>query len=332
MNIYNLLNFIYNHSIKNSKTQNKIRLMKKVAVVIPVHNRLSYTLECLTILEQQRDTLFYKKNQVFTIVLDDGSTDNTSDNIRLKHPEVIVLQGNGHLWWSGSMNIAVKYALSELKCDFILLWENDIEPLPGYFDNLQLRLENWSENEIICSKIIYKVNPTVIFAMGGIFNIRTGFKKLVGRSQPDSEEYQQISEADWFCGQGILLHKSVFDTIGFFDEKIFPQYHGDSDFSLRATKSGFKNRFYPELKILNDTSITGISHVKNKTIRQFIDTLFSIRSNTNIIKDIQFYHRHTTRIFAYLPLLKRYFIYIGGYGKWKILGIFGINKNYDEFY
>lgn len=306
--------------------------MYKIAIVIPVHNRLSYTKECLTNLEQQKNTSFYSKNEIITVVVDDGSTDDTSEYIRTKYPEVILLQGNGHLWWSGSMNVAVKYALSELKCDFVLLWENDIEPVPGYFDHLQLRLENWSENEIICSKIMYKVNPTVIFAMGGVFNIRTGYKKLVGRAQPDSGEYQQIREADWFCGQGILLHKSIFDSIGFFDEKIFPQYHGDSDFSLRATKAGFKNRFYPELKILNDTSTTGISHIKNKTIAQFIRTLFSIRSNTNIIKDFQFYHRHTTHILAYLPMLKGYFSYIGGFCKWKVLGIFGIHKKYDEFY
>lgn len=306
--------------------------MKKVAILIPVHNRKSYTLECLKVLENQKGTSFFTKNEIFTIVIDDGSTDYTSENIRLKHTEVIVLQGNGNLWWSGSMNLGVKYALAELKCDFILLWENDIEPLPGYFDHLQLRLDNWSADEIICSKIMYKVNPTVIFAMGGVFDIRTGNKKLIGRSQPDSEEYQQIIDADWFCGQGILLHRSVFETVGFFDEKIFPQYHGDADFSLRATISGYKNRFYPELKILNDTSTTGINHIKNKTIRQFIHTLFSIRSNTNIIKDVQFYHRHTTSIFAHTPLLKKYFIYIGGYCKWKVLGIFGVHKQYDEFY
>lgn len=306
--------------------------MNSIALLIPVHNRLDYTKDCLKVLEQHRNKLFFVSNTVFTILIDDGSTDGTFAWIKDNYPEVIILHGNGTLWWSGSMNLGTKYALETLKCDFILTWENDITPFPEYFDNLQLVINNLKEVQIACSKIYYKINSTRIFAMGGIFDSRSGYKNLIGRLEDDSEEYQHVKDVDWFCGQGILIHKSVFARIGYFDEKVFPQYYGDADFALRAKKSGFKNLVFPELKLTNDTSTTGISHIKNKTIRQFLDSFFSIRSNANIIKDIQFYNRHATSVLAYNAILKRQFRYIGGFIKWKILGMFGIQRKNVEFY
>lgn len=303
-----------------------------IAILVPVFNRLDQTRNCLKILADQNKSAFFSNNDIFTIIADDGSTDGTSDYVKANYPEIIVLHGNGNLWWSGSMNLGIKYALDKLACDFILLWENDIMPLPNYFNNLQSILTERNENQIICSKIYYKVNAAVIFAMGGIFNSRTGYKKLIGRQENDAEEFQQAKVVDWFCGQGILIHKTVFEKIGYFDEKNFPQYHGDADFALRAKKAGFINIVYPQLKITNDTSTTGISHKKDKNLGQLLASLTSIRSNTNVIKDIKFYNRHTTNIFAYRALIKKYFVYIGSHVKWKVLGLFKKHKKYDEFY
>lgn len=307
-------------------------LTHTITILIPVFNRLEQTKECLKILQEQKNTDFFTQNKIFIIIADDGSTDGTEDFIHSNYPDAIVLKGNGNLWWSGSMNIAIKYAIKVLNCDFVLLWENDITPFTGYFDNLQMLLNKRQEKDIICSKIYYQINSNKIFAMGGIFNPRTGYKKLIGRQEDDSEEYQTVKDVDWFCGQGILIPKSVFSTIGYFDEKHFPQYHGDSDFAFRAKKAGFRNLVYPELKITNDTSTTGISHLKNKTFKQLIISLYSVRSNTNIFKNIRFYNRHATSIKAYIPLIKSYYKYIGGFIKWKSLALFGIHKNYSELY
>ncbi len=306
--------------------------MYKIAVVIPVYNRLSYTRECLTLLEQQRDTLFYTKNQVFTIVVDDGSTDKTSEYIRLEHPEVIVLQGNGNLWWSGSMNLGLHYAFDVLDCNFVLLWENDIFPVDNYFDNLQSIIEILDGNTIICSKVYYRVQPDIIFGMGGYFTPRTGKRSLIGRKEKDSPEYQKPIKVDWFFGQGILIHSKINAKIGYFDEKNFPQYYGDMDYALRAKKAGFSNVVYPNLKLLNDTATTGLSHIKNKSFKQFIESLTSIGSNTNIKIDLKFNRKHTTSIIAFKFIISKYYVYTASYLKWKFLGWFGIHRKNDELY
>jgi GT2 family glycosyltransferase len=306
--------------------------MNRIAVLIPVHNNLQHTIGCLKELEHHKNRLFFLKNKVFTILIDDGSTDGTSDWTKDNYPEVIILHGDGSLWWSGGMNLGVKYALEKLDCNFILLWENDISPVDSYFDSLQDLLDKRGDNDIICSKIYYLSHPTVIFAMGGFFNRKTGHKSLHGRLAEDNEDFSKILNVDWFCGQGNLIPKRVFDMIGFFDEKNFPQYHGDSDFALRAKYAGFNNLIYPELKLWNDVSTTGITHVHNKSFRLFFKTLTSLRSNNNIKKDILFYNRHATSIFAFKELIHKYFIYSGSFIKWKVLGWMGVKKEQSELY
>lgn len=300
--------------------------MKNIAFVIPVHNRLEYNQECLHILAGQEVTAFFKENNVSIIVIDDGSTDGTGDWIREYYPEVIVLEGDGNLWYSGSINLGIKYALSELQCEYIQIWENDIIPANGYFDHMQDVLDNCDESTLISSKLVYKNQPEIIHSMGGIFNSRTGEKGLIARNQKDGPEHQKALEIDWFSGQQVLIHKSVFERVGYFDEVNFPQYHADIDFSLRARNKGCKIMMYPSLKLLNDTEATGINYIPDPTLRQFIQSLFSLRSNTNIRRNIKFWRKHTTSVIAYKNLLMVYIVHIGNFVRWKVLGWFGITK------
>ena len=268
----------------------------KIAFVIPVHNRLDYNKECLQTLEQQKETLFFKNNEIKIIVVDDGSTDGTGDWIREYRKDVTVLQGDGNLWYSGSMNLGMRYAFDHFDSDFIMVWENDIFPVDAYFDHLQEILERWDGNTLICSKLNYRSHPERIFGMGGTFDPKTGRRRLIGMSKLDGPEYEADREVDWFLGQGVLLHKDIVAKVGYLDEKNFPQYHADIDYSLRARYAGYKNIVYHKIKLLNDTSMTGISHKKDKSLKDFIESLTSIRSNQNIKKDLKFLRIHGTSI------------------------------------
>ena len=301
----------------------------KIAFVIPVFNRLEHNKECLKILEEQKDTKFFTRNEIIIIFVDDGSTDGTEAWIRENYPEVVVLRGDGNLWYSGSLNFGMRHAMDELKCDFIQIWENDIIPGEGYFDHMQDILEQWDGRSLIASKLYYQVQPDVIFSMGGVFNPRNGHKALIGRNQKDRAEYEQEREVDWFSGQQGLIHREIIEKVGYLDDKNFPQYHADVDYSLRVKSAGFRNMIYPKLKLYNDSEATGINQQKNKTFRQFFETLHSIRSNNNIRKDIIFYKKHGAGLLSYRGMIRKYYIYAGSFFKWKFLGWLGIKKKDD---
>jgi len=222
------------------------------------------------------------------------------------------------------MNLGIKHALGKCNSDFIMLWENDIFPVNGYFDNLQRILEKWDGKTLICSKLYFRSQPDTILGMGGIFDRKTGRKYLIGRTEKDGPQFQKDLEVDWFSGMGVLIHKNIIQEVGYLDEKNFPQYHSDIDYSLRAVDKGYKNKVYHKLRLLNDAETTGISHKENKSFKDFIESLASIRSNNNIRRNIRFYRIHATSILAYRTLIRKYYIYTGSFIKWKVLGWFGI--------
>lgn len=296
-----------------------------IAILIPVHNGLQFTSRCLEglylCLKNLSDISTYFK----IIVIDDGSTDNTSDWIKMNYPETVILFGDGSLWWSGGINKGTHYAISELKSDYILWWNNDIHAQDNYFKQLLSIIEENNTETLIGSKIYYADKPDVIWSMGGIFDPRSGEKYTIGMMKNDSDQFNVIHEADWLPGMGTLVHRSVFEQLGYVNQIEFPQYHGDSDFTFKAKLAGFRIKVYPSLKIWNDKSNSGMIH--NNSFNQLFKSLFSIRSNYNIKKDFLFYQKYALTIRAYFPLMRKYLNYIGGFMKWKILSILRINTN-----
>jgi GT2 family glycosyltransferase len=299
-----------------------------IAILIPVHNGLNFTKKCLDNLNNIIQSLGDKSEIFKVIVIDDGSTDGTKDWIIENYPATIILKGDGHLWWSGGINKGIDHAINGLKCDYTLWWNNDIHCSTDYFTNLLGIVDEISSEIIIGSKIYFADEQQLIWSMGGLFDPHTGEKYTIGMNETDSDDFEQIKEADWLPGMGTLIHKSVFEKIGQVNDKDFPQYHGDSDFTYRAKLAGYHIRVFPQLKIWNDKSNSGIQHYNN--FRILLLSLFDIRSNYHLGKDFLFYHRYAESVVAYKTLFLKYSFYIGGFIKWRILGLLGIRKSNEN--
>lgn len=297
---------------------------RKIALIIPVFNGLRFTAACL---DGLADKLKFpgSNGAKFTIVVcDDGSTDGTADWISTNHPEVVLLKGDGNLWWSGCINSGTRYAIENLQCDYILWWNNDIEPSEDYFSQLLKIMEQTDVSTIVGSKIYYAGDSSRIWSLGGIFNPRTGQKYMTAMGEPDSDQFNRVYDADWLPGMGSLMHRSVYEKIGYLDNLNFPQYHGDSDFTYRAHLSGFHIKVFPQLKIWNDKSNSGLMH--NNSYKMLIRSLHDIKSSYYLKKDLNFYRKYATSALAYQTLAVKYCLYVGGFFKWKFLSLVGVRK------
>jgi GT2 family glycosyltransferase len=278
----------------------------KVTVVIPVHNRIAQTLECLASLCEEN----YPNMKL--IVVDDGSTDGTDKIVPSKFPEVILLKGDGNLWWTGATNLGVKKALS-IKSDYVLLLNNDNVVEKGFLSPL-VEFCKAHVNRIAASLVLYKKKPQIVRSGGVIIDWKRGFFTL-GLHNMSLKEIDQSKpiEVDGVGGQGVLIPRQVFEKAGFFDERWFPHYAADVDFSLRVRKMGYKIFILPMSLVWDDTDSTGLRPVGAKIpLRKLPLILFSRRSPTNFITSFRLYQRYSESRPIWVPLMQDYMRFIKG--------------------
>jgi GT2 family glycosyltransferase len=294
----------------------------EIAILLPVFNNLDFTKSTL---EELGKLLPLVEGSDFHIVIvDDGSTDGTSDWVQQNHPEVILLHGDGNLWWSGAINMGAQYAIEKLKVDYLLLWNNDVKVVGDYFKELVRIVSETTMPALLGSKIYVAEQPELVWSMGGYFDPKSGRYDMYGNFENDSEGFREIREADWLTGMGTVVPVEVVEQIGNWNAEDFPQYHGDSDFTYRAKLAGYRVFVHPSLGILNHVRSSGIDH--EGSIRRLMMLLTDIRSKSNLKKNLKFYRLYSNSLRAYWPVVWFYFQIFGGFMKWKILRIFGIKK------
>jgi len=303
---------------KYMNPQNKI----SVAILLPVYNHLQYTKRSLE--DLLNNTSGIQNIHFYTVLIDDGSSDGTSDWVRINFPSVHILKGDGKLWWSGAINRGAGYAKEKLDADYLLLWNNDIEVDPSYFTKLAQIARKNDKNTITGSKIYVKGSQNIVWSVGGFFHPKTGKLGMHGYFKKDTAEYNKVVHADWLTGMGTLIPVNVIDAIGYWDNVHFPQYFGDSDFTYRAKLKGYNIVVDPNLVLYNSTTSSGIEHGGNlnKLFKLFTDT----RSKSNFKRNFKFYQLHATSIRAYIPFFFLYVRIFLGFFKWKVFNLFGIHK------
>jgi len=104
---------------------------------------------------------------------------------------------------------------------------------------------------------------------------------------PYLNEFTGLLHSYSLHGRGTLIPCTVFDAIGWFDEKHFPHYAADQDFSLRAKKAGFKILIHTGNPVFSPYEPKR-SGGEEQSIRAFIKSFL------------------TPRVANYLPVLFRY--------------------------
>jgi GT2 family glycosyltransferase len=301
-----------------------ILLKKEIAILLPVHNHLHLTKDALKEVSNQTPKINSIKFHI--ILIDDGSNDNTAEWVHENYPDVIILKGDGNLWWSGAVNMGARYAIENLSADYIILYNNDIHIDDNYFPALLKILSENDTTTLIGSKIYVAEQPNLIWSMGGYFNPKSGKYGMYGYYEGDSAKYNNLIAVDWLTGMGTIIPRKVVEKIGYWDNVNFPQYHGDSDFTYRAKISGFKIIVDPTLKIYNFVKNSGIEN--EGSIKKIFNLITDIRSKSNLKKNLLFYKKHSKSLRAYFPLLWIYLKLFGGFFKWQILNFVGITNKH----
>lgn len=208
--------------------------MKKVAVVILNFKVKDETLKCIRSVQKSD----YKDLEI--IVVDNNSEDGLAQEMQ-KIEDVVFIQNNQNLGYTGGNNIGIKKAL-ELGADYIFILNADTLVEKNTIGSLLTTAERENAG-IVGPKILFFDRKTIWYA-GGTFDLKNVLGGHRGVDEKDAGQYDQIEQTENVTGGAMFVRIDVFKKIGLFDENYF-LYYEDSDFCYRAKKKGFKLFYDP---------------------------------------------------------------------------------------
>ncbi len=244
---------------------------KSIFIVIPVHNRKELTRNCLLSLYKQT----YRDFEI--VICDDGSTDGTSEMIKKQFPEVVLLGGNGNLYWSGAYNKCLSFVFEKAdEKDYILSLNNDVEVDENYLFELCKAAKD-NPDKLIKSAAYDKENRDKIIMSGYNINPITMRQYPIKSISPDTE-YAHVNSV---CGRGLLIPVKIAKRAGFADEQHFLQM-GDHDLSFRYQKLEIKAVISIEANIYSGPSYTVERYFNNYSLRNFFNYITDVKSASNL--------------------------------------------------
>lgn len=214
---------------------------KRVEIVIPVHNRRELTLQCLRSLERvRRDGL-----SVHLIVVDDGSSDGTSDAISKHFPEVQIIKGDGNLFFTAATNRGIEAALA-CEPDYIVTMNDDAVFDEGFLVSLVGTAEQHPRT-VVGALLLLWDEPHRVFQVSPKWDTWSG-----GYRHWSRQTVFTVPESPWevelIVGNCVLFPAAAVRECGLMDEVRLPQF-GDAEFTPRMKKAGWRLAVDPRARV-----------------------------------------------------------------------------------
>ncbi len=207
--------------------------LKKIELVIPVYNRREITLQALRSLRRIK----CRNLEVHIIIVDDGSSDGTSEAIKKEFPEVQIVKGDGTLHYAAGTNRGISVAL-EKKPDYIVTMNDDAIFHERFLERLVKTAESNPHSVVGALLLLWDVPHRV-------FQVDFKWKTSVGGwFQPENPTVfdfpSQAFEVQGMAGNCVLFPAAAIRECGLMDEEKFPHGWGDIQYLVRMKKMGWR--------------------------------------------------------------------------------------------
>jgi GT2 family glycosyltransferase len=285
--------------------------------IIPIHNRLAHSIKCLESIHN------CVSNSYSITVIDDGSSDGSSDYIFENYPSINLIKGDGSLYWTGAIKLGVESVLKYAKKnDYLMSLNNDV--VLSSTTILELLKEGKNNRKCLYNALsISLADKDKTITSGTIIKswlLNTTYHIFNGVSYSKLSNFNPV-EVDLLTGRSVLYPVELFQSIGNFDSKFFKHYGGDDEFSNRAKKGGWKLYVVPKAIVYVDQETTGLNpSARSLSIIQLMKSLFSINSTNNIfvrtrlsLRIPPWYAKPTYLLITYFKILASLFVGIKNY-------------------
>jgi GT2 family glycosyltransferase len=252
--------------------------MIDITVILAVHNRRELTSSFLNSITTQS----FPADKYKIVVVDDGSNDGTSEMITEQYNSVILLRGDGSLFWSASTNLAIKYAIDNLKPKYFITVNDDTEVDYYFVEELYKAARANYKSIIGCFSYDIEDKQKLLYD-GSVVNWYNG-----RINELNSKEKNNVSKLyiplTYYIGRGVLIPTEVYEECGLYDFINFPQSWADNELIFRAKRHGYRVMSTPNaIQYIYSDKSQHLKLKKNKTIINFCDYLFKQKGGGNVI-------------------------------------------------
>lgn len=236
---------------------------------MPVFNRRDTTLQALSSLSRiELNGLSLK-----VIIVDDGSTDGTSEAIRRSFPDVTVVNGDGSLHYAGGTNVGIESGKG-LRPDYFLLMNDDSVFHANFLQRLVATAEK-NPKSVVGALLLLWNEPHRVFQVGQRWKTFLG-----GWAIPeDLTAFNVPSEAfevECVVGNCVLVPREAVEECGVMDASKFPHGWGDAQYFMRLRKAGWRMLVEPTAYVWCEPN-TYPSPLHTTSASKIIDILFRDR-------------------------------------------------------
>jgi len=198
--------------------------MIKASVIVITYNGRHHLDACFSSLEKQSADAYE------TILIDNGSQDDSADFVRRKFPRVRVIESETNLGFAGGNNLAAKEATG----DVLVFLNDDTEVDPDWLERLLTPFDSDPRVAIAgCKMIDFFDRDVEIRVLCDLFG--SAINHGVPRT-PNSDGYEDVFYVPGFA---LAIRRPVFREVGGFDDSYF-MFAEDIDLDWRVLLAGYR--------------------------------------------------------------------------------------------
>ncbi|MBI5873233.1 MAG: glycosyltransferase family 2 protein [Candidatus Omnitrophica bacterium] len=204
----------------------------KISVIVVTYNNRMIITQCIdSVLAQQ-----YRDIEV--IIVDNGSSDRTSDIIKERYPQVRLICNESNEGAAKARNLGVRSALG----DWVLTLDADTVLDKDFLSNFvrAIEIKKGDRIGVVVPKILYPDKET-IYSLGNELTFLRRFYD-VGRGAKDAGRYKRLKKVFGACSAAAFYNRGMLEDIkekgSYFDPDFFFMAE-DVDLAWRARKKGW---------------------------------------------------------------------------------------------
>jgi len=171
-----------------------------------------------------------------TVVVDNGSIDDSIPKIQMKFPGIDILRLEKNRGYGGGNNVGMRYALKQ-KPDYLLLLNNDAFVEKDTMKNLVTAAEMDDSIAAVGCKVRVFEDDELLWAAGESFSRYEPFRL-------DDGSYEYPKEISYAVGCCVLMRTDAVEKVGLFDQEYYG-IHDERDWCFRAVTRGYRIVYAP---------------------------------------------------------------------------------------